>query len=322
MLLDICFLSHDQLVGAIRVGFDCLLLCLGLMKIKKGKETIEETIAQRVARVPESSWESHLGISSATNAAGTKSYGRGFSILCTERCTVNRVCLYLNLANGASHGEFKPTADIVIEVGDNFGLMQIDLPFLLNAHLVETESYELHPVDDYSQVILTDKRPASSPNGTRGICLVGHAVMTGFQTPTSFRLELPLDVQPHIKGHPWSTLRALPDFKASEGGPLLYYYPAIEQLEIIIDQPPLGYTFAHESHAPTPEFMSQRQCRWTSTNQPSSRPHSSVFTRLDRIGAAEQVEIQKLRSGLSVGLWTGISVTVAIDLVWTLVSLL
>jgi hypothetical protein len=321
MLMNICFLSHDQLVGAIRVGFDCLLLCLGLMKIKKGKETIEETIAQRVGRIPEGSWESYLGISSATNAAGAESYG-GFSILCTERCTVDYVRLYLILSNGGSYSEFRPFVNIQIEVGGNFGDMQIDLPFLLNADFVETESYELHPINNHSQVVLTDKRPVSSTNRTRPIRLAGRAAMTGFQTPTNFRLALPLLVQPQMTGQPWSTLRTLPDFKPNEGGPSHYYYPAIERLEIIIEQPPLGYEFAHESHTPTPEFMSEKQCRWISTNQPGSRPHSSVFTRINRIGAAERVEIQRLRNGLSIGLWTGISVTVAIDLVWTLVSLL
>jgi hypothetical protein len=246
----------------------------------------------------------------------------GFHMISAGSCEIDHVRIFIHLSELSQHKIMSPYAYIDLSGRGAFQAMLIRMPFKIQGSKFGSDDIGITLDEDEMGLILSDFRNTPLPNEQFKISVATPVMLRGHTDWGSIKIELPIRHQLRMVGQPWMKGDSMPNFKAEPGDPDNYYFPSIQAMEIGIYGLPDQYRFSRTELAPPPEFRSESECRWISGCTVGSRPHSSVFFQLDKEGAEPKMELARIRGGFSVGLWTAVFVTVAIDLTWSSVDLI
>lgn len=174
--------------------------------------------------------------------------------------------------------------------------------------------------DDKLHLVVTDARSPDVRSGSFRLFTSFTSALALKQCDASIDISLPVDSGPRMIGRPMSEPNTLSLPSGAGQERITAIFPEVNVLEISISQPPAGMTFDPQSQTPIPEYFSNTECRWISGSAECKRTHSSISSRLIHGNARERLQMDRIRDGIGIGIWTAVFVTVFIDLVWTAVG--
>ena len=308
---------ESNIAAIFRILIDGFLLSLARRKANSHQASVESTF------VEEDKIISPFGKIEPISLPTSGRYERtSFRIATANKCNITYVRFSILLAQGPGESGFSPYVYIDINGRGRFNVMVMTLPFNLSNCRPTSSGISVELDEKRSTLTLIDERENQSRDEPFEFRACNFISIPVHESPSGLQFSFPIDTQLRTIGQPWTISDSLSRYNKTSGKTDTTHFPAIDVLEISAKMLPKGYKFSEFEIFPQPEFRSMEECRWISTTSEVTRHHSSISFRLLETSYLNRSGLERVSSGFSVGLWSAVFVTVAIDMTWTIVNLL
>jgi hypothetical protein len=311
------------LIAMLRILLDALVLCIARCYWLRNRAALEKTFSSRQIPIEDYYRKTLLKNIPKSDAAR---YGWPICISSNRACRITFLRIRIMLSNSSTDDKFHTGAYIDIEGLGDFGYINLLLPMIIVEHWTGTSDGVFYTAgSDRMCLLLMDQRDVEKRNDPFRVNIYRTVAMPLSQAGANVTVSLPIGTGPSATGLPMTTAKEFNfPLRGTEAATTIHfpYFPCVEKMELILDNPPKSFSFDPLGQAPHPEYYSDTECRWISGADTGSRPHSSISSRLIHGVGEERLQISRIRDGIGVGIWTAVFVTVSIDLLWMLVELL
>tara|TARA_R110002049_G_scaffold111070_1_gene260196 strand:+ start:375 stop:1358 length:984 start_codon:yes stop_codon:yes gene_type:complete len=313
-IVEIVILLQSNLATILRIFIDACILVFAHRKARSAEATVAETFihGDEVLSFFSPNKNSENALLQAKNI--------GFHIVTSAACEIERLRVGILLSTISQ--KISPYAYIDLEGSGAFDDLILQVPFVIQETSFSENNVMITRSSDRMRLLVSDLRHAPLSTDQFKISVSTPIMLRAHSDGVSTHIELPIRPQLRTVGQPWTRNDLFPNLGAKLGDYENLHFPAINQMEISISSLPSRYSFSATGLVPPPEFRSESDCRWISGKSAGARQHSSILCHLTEKGSAAEVETSRIRGGFSVGLWTAVFVTVAIDITWSSVDLI
>lgn len=317
MKVDFQYLPETAvLITLVRVLLNILILRIARRSWVKHQVALEESFSSR--HIPLDEYQKlvlkHIPPEDASG------YGLPVGLIASRPCRITFLRVKILLSDGQD--KFGAGAYIYLEGEGDFQSLRLYLPMIVSDKTIEADGILHVQNDDRNGLVITDHRKEGQRAGSFSIRTYRTVAIPFTQTGANVTVSIPVGSGPCAYGLPMSEAKVLTIPSQIDDSPVTLHFPAVEKMELTLSLPPKSFSFDPFGQAPAPESFTDTECRWISGTSPGFRPHSSITSRLTHGIGEERLQLSRIRDGISLGIWTAVFVTVAIDLVWLLVELL
>lgn len=308
--------SLTVLITLIRLLIDILILSIANRYWRRHQIALEATFSS--CRIPLEGYRALAFKQLPVNEVSCS--GSPIGVISFRPCRITLLRVKILLSD--SQDTFAAGAYIDLAGEGDFQSIRLSLPMIISDNTIAKDGILQKENENRNGLVITDQREKSLRTGSFSIRTYRTVAMPFTQTGSSVTVSIPVSCGPFTTGLPMTETKELTLPLPNSLDSVTCYFPAVEKMELILEKPPSTFAFDPLGQAPSPEYYSDKECRWISGTNLGARPHSSISSRLTYGLGEERLQMTRIRDGIGIGIWTAVLVTVSIDLVWVFVELM